>query len=181
LNNGKKNQRREKPGSNYKTNEQITCPQVRVIEGIDQGIYDTNEALAEAQRLGLDLILITESANPPVCKILDFSKFLYEEKRKKKANAANQIKTVVKEVQFTPNIGENDYNVKKKNVIKFLENGNKVKVSVFFSGRNIMFKDRGELLLAKLATEIEDVGIPESMPQMFGKNMMFIIKPKKAK
>lgn len=175
MKNNSNNGRRERPGSNYKTNEQIRFPEVRVVEGIDQGIYKTNEAIEEARAIGKDLIL----ANPPVCKVMEFSKFLYLEKKKQKTQNANQTKIVVKEVQFSPNIGENDYDVKKKSIIKFLEKGNKVKASVFFKGRTIMFKDKGELILAKLATEIEEYGIPESVPQMFGKNMSFIIKPKK--
>lgn len=179
MKNNGNNGRREKPGSNYKTNEQIRFPEVRVVEGLDQGIYKTNEAIAEAKAIGKDLILVSENANPPVCKVMEFSKFLYIEKKRQKTQNANQSKIVVKEVQFSPNIGDNDYDVKKKSIIKFLEKGNKVKVSVFFKGRTIMFKDRGELILAKLATEIEEHGIPESVPQMLGKNMSFIIKPKK--
>ena len=164
----------------YITNESILANEVRVVEGIDVGIYTKKEALLEAERLGLDLVLITPNANPPVCKVVDFKKFLYEEKRKLREIDKNQSKVVIKEVKFTPNIGENDYEVKKKSVIKFLEKGNKVKVSVFFKGRNVMFKDRGEFILAKLATEIENYGVPESLPKMESNNRMgFTIKPKK--
>jgi translation initiation factor IF-3 len=170
---------REDRRSKYKTNEQIRYPEVRVIEGLDQGVYKTSEALIEAENLGLDLILVTEKANPPVCKVMEFSKFLYQEKQKEKDRKSN--KTVLKEVQFTPNIGEHDYEVKKKNVIKFLQQGNKVKATVFFKGRTIMFKDKGTLVLTKLATEVEEYGTPEAMPNLVGKRMMFIIKPKNSK
>lgn len=168
---------REDNRSKYKTNEQIKFPEVRIIEGLDKGIYKTSEAILEAENLGLDLILVTENAQPPVCKVMEFSKFLYQEKQREKENKSN--KTVLKEVQFTPNIGENDYEVKKKSVIKFLQQGNKVKATVFFKGRTIMFKDKGTLVLTRLATEIEEYGTPESMPSLMGKRMMFIIKPKK--
>lgn len=173
------NNKRELSGSNYKINEQIRFPEVRVVEGLGQGVYKTSEALEEAKRIGLDLILINENANPPVCKVMDFGKFIYNQKRVKKVNEANQSKTVMKEVQFSPNIGDHDYEVKKKSVIKFLDRGDKVKATVFFKGRTIMFKDRGEYVLAKLATEIEEYGTPESLPKMNGKNLTFIIKPKK--
>lgn len=180
MNNNKKI-KGEKFGSNYKINNNIVQKEVRVVEGLDIGIYNTIDAISEAESLGLDLILINEKVNPPICKVMDFSKFLYEEKQREKDNLKNQKKTVLKEVQFSPNIGDNDYETKKKSVIKFLKDGNKVKVSVFFKGRTIMFKDKGELILAKLATEIEEHGIPECLPKLTGKNMMFILKPKKTK
>lgn len=163
--------------SKYKTNKQINYPEVRVIEGLNKGVYKTSEAIIEAENLGLDLILVTEKANPPVCKVMEFSKFLYQEKQREKEQKSN--KTVLKEIQFTPNIGENDYEVKKKKVIKFLQQGHKVKATVFFKGRTIMFKDKGTLVLTRLASEIEELGVPEAMPKLMGKRMMFIIKPKK--
>lgn len=161
-------------------NERIRAEEVRVVEGLDVGIYDTSDALNQAKKLGLDLVLISPKANPPVCKVIDLKKFLYEEKRRVKELANNQSKVVVKEIRFTPNIGDNDFKVKKKKIIEFLQSGNKVKVSVFFKGRNIMFKDRGELILVKLADELEDYGIPEGVPKMESRNRMgFMIKPKK--
>jgi len=165
----------------YKTNERIKFQEVRVIEGLVSGIYKTSDAIKEAENMGFDLILINETANPPVCKVVDFSKFIYQEKQREKELKDKQTKVIIKEIKFSPNIGEHDYETKKKNLIKFLEKGNKVKVSVFFKGRAIMFKDQGELVLAKLATEIEDCGIPESLPTLVGKNMSFIIKPRKTK
>ena len=169
------------PGSKYKTNEKIRCLEVRVVEGLPSGVYDTSDAIRRAKQLGLDLVLINEKANPPICKVVEIGKFLYQEKQREKELKDKQVKIIVKEVQFSPNIGEHDYETKKRNVIKFLEKGNKVKASVFFKGRTIMFKDKGELVLAKLATEIEDYGIPEALPRMMGKNLSFIIKPKKTK
>jgi translation initiation factor IF-3 len=181
LSRGNNNNKREIPGSHYVKNEKIKYSEIRVIEGLEPGIYETKDALREAEKANMDLILISEKANPPVCKIVDFSKFLYEEKQRQKELKDKTLKIVVKEVQFTPNIGDNDYEVKKRSVIKFLEKGNKVKAIVIFKGRNIMFKDRGELILAKLATEIEDHGIPEEMPKLMGKNMSFTIKPRPKK
>jgi len=179
LNNSNKKGGRDLPGSNYKINENIRFQEVRIIDGLPNGIYDTKDALREAQSFGLDLILISEKANPPVCKVMEFSKFLYEERQREKDLLKNQKKVVLKEIQFSPNIGEHDYETKKKSVIKFLQDGNKVKVTVFFKGRTIMFKDKGELILSKLAVEIEEYGIPEALPKLMGKNMMFILKPKK--
>lgn len=181
---GKRNNRNQKRSNDndYVINERIRAEEVRVVEGLDIGIYTREEALAEARNLGLDLVLISPKANPPVCKVVDFKKFLYEEKKKKKDLERNQVKVVVKEQQFTPNIGENDYNVKKRKIEEFLEKGFKVKVTVFFKGRNIMFKDRGELLLAKLATELSDICVPEDVPKMQSRNKMgFMLKPKKTK
>lgn len=177
---GKKdNNKREMSGSNYIMNDRIKSEEVRVIEGIPTGVYSRDEALMEADKLGLDLVLISPNANPPVCKIVDFKKFIYEQKRKNKDIEKNQVKVVVKEVRFTPNIGDNDYEVKKKKAIELLSKGNKVKASVFFKGRTIMFKEKGELILVKLASEISEYGIPEDIPKMESKNRMgFIIKPK---
>jgi len=172
--------KRNDRGNKYVINNNIRAREIRVVEGLEVGIYTKENALTEAENLGLDLVLITPDANPPVCKVIDFKKFLYEEKKKIKEREKNHVKVVIKEVKFTPNIGEHDYEVKKKSVIKFLKKGSKVKTSVFFKGRNIMFKDRGEFLLAKLATEIEEYGTPEEMPKMEARNRMgFTIKPKK--
>lgn len=169
------------PDSKYKTNEKIRCPEVRVVEGLPNSIYRTSEAIKRAEELDLDLVMINETANPPICKIVNFGKFVYQERQKEKERKDKQFKVIVKEVQFSPNIGENDYETKKKNVIKFLQKENKVKATVFFKGRSIMFKDQGELILAKLATEVSEYGTPEALPKMMGKNMTFIIKPKKNK
>jgi len=173
--------RRAKPGSKYLLNERIRATQVRVVEGLPENdIYNTEDAIKQASDLGLDLVLISANASPPVCKAVDFNKFLYQEKQRAKDLEKNQVKVVMKEIKFTPNIGDNDYEVKKKKIIEFLEDGNKVKASVFFKGRNIMFKDRGEIVLARLAVDIEEYGIPENVPKMESRNRMgFIIKSKK--
>lgn len=180
MKNSRNNNGREVPGYKYVINDRIKSVEVRVVEGLPNGVYSTSEALREAEKIGFDLVLISPNANPPVCKVVDFKKFLYQEKQKEKDLVKNQTKVVVKEVRFTPNIGDNDYEVKKKKAIEFLIKGNKVKASVFFKGRTIMFKEKGELVLVKLASEIEEYGIPEGVPKMESKNRMgFIIKPKK--
>ena len=169
------------PGSKYTINDRIRAEEVRVVEGLDNGVYATKDALKEAKDLGLDLVVTNMNTSPPICKVVDFSKFLYQEKQKAKDLVKNQVKIIVKEVQFGPNIGDHDYETKKRNVIKFLSKGNKVKCIVFFKGRSIVYKDKGELVLARLATEVEEYGNPEAMPKMMGKRMSFIIKPKKTK
>lgn len=173
--------RREIPGSKYTINNRIRAKEVRIIEGLPQGVYPIEKALKETEKLGLDLVATNLNTSPPICKVVDFKKFLYQEKQKSKDLKGKQNKIIVKEVQFSPNIGEHDYETKKKSVIKFLSKGNKVKCTVFFKGRMIIFKDKGELVLAKLASEIEEYGTPEAMPKMTGKRMTFFIKPKKNK
>jgi len=165
------------PGSKYTINDKIRAREVRVVDGLPQGVYSKEDALREAKELSLDLVAINLTTSPPICKVVDFKKFLYQEKQKAKDLEKNQVKVILKEVQFSPNIGEHDYETKKKNVIKFLEKGNKVKCTIFFKGRTIMFKDRGEYVLAKLASEVSDYGNPEAMPKLMGKRMSFIIKP----
>jgi len=169
------------PSSKYTINDRIRAIEVRVIEGLENGVYSKEDALRQAKDLGLDLVATNLNTSPPICKVVDFNKFLYQEKQKEKDLVKNQVKTIIKEVQFSPNIGEHDYETKKRNVMKFLEKGNKVKCTIFFKGRTIMFKEKGEYVLARLASEIEDCGTPESMPKLIGKRMAFIIKPKKNK
>ena len=180
MGNNNKNRGRENSSSKYKINHEIKVREIRIIEGLQAGIYNTLDAIIEADKLNMDLVLITENATPPICKVVDFNKFLYKEKQKKKEIEGNQTKVIIKEIKFTPNIGDNDFETKKKKVQEFLEKGNRVKASVFFKGRNVVFKERGELILARLATDLIEVGIPETLPKMEGKNRMeFIIKPKK--
>lgn len=180
MNLGNNKKTNDSAASKFIINDKIRATEVRVIDGLPNGIYSKDDALDEAKNLGLDLILINANTSPVICKVVDFKKFLYEEKKRVKNSEKKQIKIVVKEVKFTPNIGDHDYGVKKKSIIKFLERGNKVKASIFFKGRSIMFKDKGEIILSKLAIEIEDYGIPESIPKMESKNRMsFVIKPKK--
>lgn len=166
--------------SKYIINEKIKSTEVRVVEGLTPGIYSTIKAIEEAESLGLDLIEINSKSVPPICKVVDFSKFLYEEKKKKKIQEDKQTKVSIKEIRFTPNIGDNDFEVKKKKAFEFLSEGNKIRVTMFFKGRNITFKDRGEVILLRLADDLKDVGIPEFLPKMESKNKMsFIIKQKK--
>ncbi len=150
-------------------------------ENVEQGIYSVEDARAMAEDLGLDLVEISPSADPPVCRIIDYKKFLYEQKKKQKELKAKQQTVEMKEIRFGPNTDEHDLNFKLKHARKFLEEGHKVKAFVFFRGRTIVFKERGEILLLKFAQELEDVGIVESMPKLEGKRMIMFIVPKKKK
>jgi len=152
-----------------------------VGENVEQGIYSVEDARAMAEDLGLDLVEISPSADPPVCRIIDYKKFLYEQKKKQKELKAKQQTVEMKEIRFGPNTDEHDLNFKLKHARKFLEEGHKVKAFVFFRGRTIVFKERGEILLLKFAQELEDVGIVESMPKLEGKRMIMFIVPKKKK
>lgn len=155
-------------------------PEVRVVgEGIEPGVYPTRKALEMAQEAGLDLVMITEKANPPVCRIVDYKKFLYEQKKKEKELKAKQQKVVLKEIRFGPQTDDHDYEFKKRHARSFLEEGSKLKAYVFFKGRSIIFKDQGEILLLKLAQELEDVGKVEQLPKLEGKRMIMMMAPKK--
>lgn len=134
-----------------------------------------------AQDAGLDLVLISEKADPPVAKILDYKKFLYDQKKKQKEIKSKAQKVVVKEIRFGPNTDEHDYEFKKKHAIKFLEEGSKIKAYVFFKGRSILFKDKGEILLLRLATELEEIGVVEQMPKLEGKRMIMMLAQRKKK
>lgn len=134
-----------------------------------------------AKEQGIDLVEISPKADPPVCKIIDYKKFLYDQKKKQKAIKANAVKTVIKEIRFGPNTEEHDLNFKTKHAIKFLEEGSKVKAFVFFRGRSIVFKDQGEILLLKFAQAVEEYGVVEQMPKLEGKRMTMFIAPKKKK
>lgn len=144
-------------------------------------MFSTTEALAMAQEEGLDLVVISEKADPPIAKILDYKKFLYDQKKKQKEIKNKAQKVVVKEIRFGPNTDDHDYEFKKKHAIKFLEDGFKIKAFVFFRGRTILFKDKGEILLLKLATEVEELGLVEQMPKLEGKRMIMMLAPKKKK
>jgi translation initiation factor IF-3 len=144
-------------------------------------VLSTSDALKIAREDGLDLVMISEKADPPVCKILDYKKFLYDQKKKQKEIKNNAQKVVVKEIRFGPNTDAHDFEFKKKHAVKFLEEGSKIKAYVFFKGRSILFKDKGEILLLRLATEVEELGIVESMPKLEGKRMIMMLAPKKKK
>lgn len=145
------------------------------------GVYPVKEALSKAEALGLDLVEISPNASPPVCKIMDYKKFLYEQKKREKALKAKTSKVVIKEIRFGPQTDDHDYEFKKKHAERFLKDGAKVKAYVFFKGRSIIYKDQGEILLLRLAQELEDYGKVEQMPKLEGKRMTMFIAPKKTK
>ena len=166
----------------HRTNHMIRVPEVRLVgENIEPGIYPAADALKMATDQQLDLVEISPGANPPVCKIIDYNKFLYDEKKKKKEMKAKSKTSEVKEVRFTPNTDDHDFEFKCKHAEKFLMDGNKVKAHVQFKGRAIMFKERGELLLLKFADRLKDVGALEGMPKMEGKRMLVMFAPKSQK
>lgn len=150
-----------------------------VGEGIEPNVYPIDVALKMAKEQELDLVEISPNANPPVCKIIDYKKFLYNQKKKQKEIKAKAQKIVVKEIRFGPNTDEHDFNFKLKHAQKFIEEGAKVKAYVFFKGRTIVFKERGEILLLKLAQALEDIAVVESMPKLEGKRMIMFLTPKK--
>jgi translation initiation factor IF-3 len=164
----------------HKINRKITADPIRVVgENVEPGVRSLREALALADELGLDLVEISPKADPPVCKIIDYKKFLYEQKKKQKEIKSKAQKVVIKEIRFGPQTDEHDYEFKKKHAEKFLKEGAKLKAYVFFKGRSILFKDQGQLILLRLATELEDLGTVEQMPKMEGKRMIMFIAPKK--
>jgi translation initiation factor IF-3 len=152
-----------------------------VGDNVDQGIYSIERALSRADDLGLDLVEISPNADPPVCKIVDYQKFLYQLKKKEKEVKANTVKVVVKEIRFGPQTDEHDYNFKLKHARSFIEDGNKVKASVFFRGRSIMFKEQGEELLKRFVDDLEDIAKPDNTPKLEGKRMILNISPKPKK
>lgn len=151
-----------------------------VGENIEPGIYNFKEALTMAENLELDLVEISPTANPPVCRIVDYKKFLYELKKKQKEIKAKTAKVVVKEIRMGPQTDEHDFNFKLKHARSFLQEGAKVKVEVFFRGRSIVYKDQGEIILLKFAQELMEYGKVEKLPLLEGKRMIMIIAPKKA-
>ena len=152
-----------------------------VGDNVDQGIYSIERALSRADDLGLDLVEISPNADPPVCKIVDYQKFLYQLKKKEKEVKANTVKVVVKDIRFGPQTDEHDYNFKLKHARSFIEDGNKVKASVFFRGRSIMFKEQGEELLKRFVDDLEDIAKPDNTPKLEGKRMILNISPKPKK
>ncbi len=146
-------------------------------DNVEVGIYPVEEALRIADEMNLDLVEISPKADPPVCKIMDYQKFLYEQKKKEKAIKQKTQKVVVKEIRFGPQTDDHDYEFKKKYAIKFLSEGNKVKAYVFFRGRSIIYKEQGQLLLLRLAQDLEEYGKVEQLPKMEGKKMIMILAP----
>jgi translation initiation factor IF-3 len=166
----------------HRTNHMIRVPQVRLVgDNVEVGVYSIQEALRMAQDQQMDLVEISPNADPPVCKIIDYNKFLYEKKKKEKEMKAKAKVSEVKEIRFTPNTDDHDFNFKAKHAETFLKEGNKVKAYVQFKGRAIQFKDRGELLLLKFAERLAEFGALEGMPKMEGKRMLAIWAPKAKK
>ncbi len=151
------------------------------MEGEEPKVMSTYDAIKLAEEQEMDLVEISPNAVPPVCKIMDYRKFLYNQKRKQKELKAKQSKVIIKEIRFGPNTDEHDFQFKLVHAKKFLEEGSKVKAYVFFRGRTIVFKDRGEILLLRFAQEIGDLGVLESMPKLEGKRMIIMLNPKKGK
>jgi len=152
-----------------------------VGDNVEVGVYPLAKALEQADELGLDLVEISPKADPPVCKIIDYKKFLYEQKKREKAMKAKATKVIVKEIRFGPNTDDHDYEFKKKHAEKFLRDGAKLKAYVFFKGRSIVYKDKGEILLLRLAQELEELGKVEQLPKLEGKRMTMFIAPKTRK
>ncbi|MEO8766114.1 MAG: translation initiation factor IF-3 [Ginsengibacter sp.] len=173
---------RKEQQQEHRTNHMIKVPQVRLVgENIEVGVYPIAEAQRIANDQGLDLVEISPQADPPVCKVIDYNKFLYEKKKKEKEMKAKSKVSEVKEIRFTPNTDDHDFDFKSKHAENFLKDGNKVKAYVQFKGRAIMFKERGELLLLKFAERLVEVGTLESMPKLEGKRMFAIFAPRSQK
>ncbi len=169
--------RKEEP---YNVNDRIRAKEVRIVgDNVENGIYSITEALRMADELELDLVEISPTAQPPVCKILDYSKFLYQQKKRQKEQKAKATKVVVKEIRFGPQTDDHDYNFKLKHAQSFLQEGSKVKAYVFFKGRSILFKEQGEVLLLRFASDLEEYGKVEQMPVLEGKRMIIMLSPKK--
>ena len=166
--------------SQYRINEQIRVREVRIVgDDIESVVMDTRKALQLAQQKGLDLVEISPSAQPPVCRLIDYSRFIYQQKKRQKEIRAKQVKIEVKEIRFGPQTDDHDYNFKLKHAKEFLSEGDKVKAYVFFRGRSILFKEQGEVLLLRFASDLEEYGKVEQMPVLEGKRMILFIAPKK--
>jgi len=166
----------------HRINHFIRVPEVRLVgDNVEVGVYSTSEALKIAQQQALDLVEISPQAVPPVCKIIDYNKFLYDKKKKEKEMKAKSKASEVKEIRFTPNTDDHDFDFKSKHAESFLKDGNKVKAYVQFKGRAIQFQDRGQLLLLKFAERLAEVGVLENMPKMEGRRMLAMFAPKSQK
>ena len=179
---GMRGRRVEKENPN-RINNEITAPMVRIVgENVEPNlVVPIKQALAMADEMELDLIEISPNAEPPVCRIADYQKFLYQQKRKAKEIKAKQVKVVIKEIRFGPQTDDHDYNFKLKHAENFIKEGAKVKASVFFRGRSIVFKEQGEILLLRFATDLEEIAKVEMMPKLDGKKMNMILAPKGSK
>ncbi|MEZ4688242.1 MAG: translation initiation factor IF-3 [Bacteroidia bacterium] len=173
-----------RPQREHRLNDEIRVPEVRLVQMEDEslnGIFSTREALRMAEEMELDLVEIAPNAKPPACRIIEYTKFVYDLKKKRKAAKANQSKTVLKEIRFGPNTDEHDFQFKLRHGVKFLEEGNKLKVYVQFRGRNIIYKERGFDVLKRFAEEVEDIAKVETRPRMEGRRMILMLAPTGAK
>ncbi len=170
----------DKMKNQYRVNEQIHVKEVRVVGDDGAMVMPTRQALDLARQQGVDLVEISPNAQPPVCRIIDYSKFLYQQKKHQKEMKQKQVKVEVKEIRFGPQTDEHDYAFKLKHAKEFLEDGNKVRAYVFFRGRSILFKEQGEVLLLRFANDLEEFGKVEQMPKLEGKKMFLFMAPKKA-
>ncbi|MFB9054712.1 translation initiation factor IF-3 [Formosa undariae] len=174
--------RRVEKEDQHRINSKIRVEEVRLVgDNVEVGVYPTRKALALAEEQELDLVEISPKAVPPVCKIMDYKKFLYEQKKRDKALKSKATKVIVKEIRFGPQTDDHDYEFKKKHAEKFLKEGAKLKAFVFFKGRSIVFKEQGQILLLRLAQDLEEYGKVEQMPRLEGKRMTMFIAPKKSK
>ena len=172
--------RQENQREQYRINERIHVREVRLVgDNVEQGVYPTYKAIQMAEDQGLDLVEISPNANPPVCRITDYQKFLYQQKKRQKEQKAKSVKVVVKEIRFGPQTDDHDYNFKLKHAKGFLEEGAKVKAYVFFKGRSILFKEQGEVLLLRFANDLEEFAKVEQLPVLEGKRMTIMLAPKK--
>lgn len=170
----------EKIKNNYRINEQIRSREVRLVgDDVESTVMPTHKAIQLAEQKGVDLVEISPNAQPPVCRLIDYSKFLYQQKKRQKELKAKQVKIEVKEIRFGPQTDEHDYNFKLKHAKDFLTEGDKVKAYVFFRGRSILFKEQGEVLLLRFANDLEEYGKVEQMPVLEGKRMIIFVAPKK--
>ncbi|MGS2727792.1 translation initiation factor IF-3 [Psychroserpens sp. BH13MA-6] len=178
----RQNSRRVVKEDQHRINSKIRAEKVRLVgDNVEVGIYSIKDALSIADEQGLDLVEISPKADPPVCKVMDYKKFLYEQKKREKALKAKASKVTIKEIRFGPQTDDHDYEFKKKHAEKFLKDGAKLKAFVFFKGRSIIFKEQGQILLLRLAQDLEELGKVEQMPRLEGKRMTMFIAPKKAK
>ena len=170
----------DKKQNQYRVNEQIRVREVRIVGESGSTVMPIKQALDMARQQGVDLVEISPNANPPVCRLIDYAKFLYQQKKRQKEMKAKQVKVEVKEIRFGPQTDEHDYQFKLKHAQEFLAEGNKVRAYVFFRGRSILFKEQGEVLLLRFANDLEEWGKVESMPSLEGKKMFLYLAPKKA-
>ncbi len=175
-----KDRNRKRDEQQNRINEAINAKSVRLVgDNVEQGVYSIKEALRIAEQKGLDLVEISSSSDPVVCKIIDYQKFIYQKKKKAKEQKANAVKVVIKEIRFGPQTDDHDYNFKLKHAQQFIADGAKVKAYVFFRGRSIVFREQGELLLLRFANDLEEIATVDNMPSLEGKKMFMMLSPKK--